>query len=373
MEQLFWNLVWWITFGSTLLQVAYWLLIFSRLAFYKESDEDSEAKEQPPVSIVICARNEEKNLRKNLDRFLNQNYRLYEIIVINDNSTDNTAKTLLEFQAKSSILHVINLTELTPPGKKAALERGIQEAHYDIILLSDADCAPASEFWIRDMQAVLKPPCEIALGYSPYRKEPGILNAFIRFETTYTAIQYLSFALIHLPYMGVGRNLAYRKSLFLQTGGLRSHQHIAGGDDDLFVNAAANRINTKIVLRPGAFVYSEPKRTWRGYYQQKSRHLTTGTRYRAIHQVLLGGLSASHVLHYLGVVAMLLPPAPTLSALVFYVVRIGVVALLYSRLLVKLHDPGLRAWVPILDAVFVLFYLLFAPVFIIPGNKKRWN
>lgn len=371
MEELFWQLIWWATLGATLVQLAYWLLIFSRLAFYKLPPEE-EIKDQPPVSVVICARNEAKNLSKNLDRFLNQNYRCFEIIVTNDNSTDNTAEILLEFQAKSPILRVVNLFDFTPPGKKAALERGIQEARYDIVLLSDADCAPASDRWIAEMQGAIRSPCEIALGYSPYQKERGILNAFIRFETIYTAIQYLSFSIIHLPYMGVGRNLAYRKSLFQKTGGFESHAHIASGDDDLFINAAANSINTKIILRPGAFVFSEPKHTWRGYYHQKSRHLTTGRRYRVIHQLLLGGLSASHALHYLGIVTLLFRPALALSALFFYVVRIGVVALLYRRILVKLQDPGLRPWVPCLDAAFVLFYLLFAPA-LITGKQKRWN
>lgn len=360
------------TITATLIQLGYWLGIFSRLAYYRSDRPSGEARGADPyVSIIICARNEAENLTKFLDRFLNQNYRSFEIIVINDHSSDETEKVVLEFQAKNPTLCLISLSETTLPGKKAALERGISAARGDIVLLSDADCAPASDRWLSLMQAAVREPVQIALGYSPYRYEPGLLNAFIRFETTYTAIQYLSFALMGVPYMGVGRNLAYTRSLFEQTGGFEKHRHIASGDDDLFVNAAANSRNTTIVIDPGAFVYTEPKRTWRGYYHQKSRHLTTGRKYRVIHQVLLGGLSASHALHYLGCFALLFAGYAHLSLLI-YLARTGVVALYYARILALLNDRRLLPWVPLLDAAYLCYYIAFLPA-LITGKQQRWK
>lgn len=361
--------------AATVVQLIYWVGFFSRLAWYRPEKELKKANHnQPSVSIIICARNEAENLTKNLDRFLNQKYRSFEIIVVNDASTDNTEKVLLDFQAKSSILRIVNLHGSTPPGKKAALERGIQTARFDIVLLSDADCAPATDFWLATMAANFGLGFDIALGYSPYYAAPGLLNAFIRFETTFSAIHYLSFALAGFPYMGVGRNLAYRKSLFEQAGGFRSHRDVASGDDDLFVNAAAHRRNTTIVLQPAAFVYSEPKRSWQGYYHQKSRHLTTGRKYKVLHQVMLGGFSASHSLHYLGLFGVLLfLPDQAPAAFFCYAVRIGVVAYLYSRILVLLNDRSLQPWIPVFDLVYLFYYFVFAPILFIGRNHKPWK
>ncbi|MCB0615512.1 MAG: glycosyltransferase, partial [Phaeodactylibacter sp.] len=175
-------------------------------------------------------------MRRNLPFFLAQDYPEYEIIVVNDNSSDKTLEVLLDFQKKSPILRLIDINVSTPRGKKAALSKGVNAAKFEILLLSDADCRPASPQWLDFMQAFIRDRAKIGLGYSPYFRGKGILNAFIRFETVYSAIQYLSFAFMGLPYMGVGRNLCYRKSLFRGSGGFDSHAHIASGDDDLFIN-----------------------------------------------------------------------------------------------------------------------------------------
>src|SRR5690606_2290123 len=113
---------------------------------------------------------------------------------------------------------------------------------------------------------------EIVLGYSPYFKYPGLLNRLIRFETTHTAMSYVSYALRGNAYMGVGRNVAYTKSLFYKGKGFNKHMHIKSGVDDLFVKRIATRTNTVIYLHPDALMLSVPKETWKIYYKQKARH-----------------------------------------------------------------------------------------------------
>ena len=83
---------------------------------------------------------------------------------------------------------------------------------------------------------------QIILGYGKYISEPGLLNKWIRTDTTYIAMQYLAMAIKGRPYMGVGRNMAYRKSLFFERKGFASHLNLASGDDDLFVNENADFI-----------------------------------------------------------------------------------------------------------------------------------
>ncbi|MBK7870030.1 MAG: hypothetical protein IPJ74_04705 [Saprospiraceae bacterium] len=252
------------------------------------------------------------------------------------------------------------------------MSEGIKAASFDIIAVSDADCQPASKNWLATMQSYIRGETQIGLGYSPYEAEQGFLNLFIRFETIYTAIQYFSFALAGMPYMGVGRNLIYRKSLFHQAGGFHKHTHIASGDDDLFVNAVANNSNTKIILNPKAFVLSQPKVSWRGYYYQKSRHLTTATSYRPMHQLLLGALAASHAGHYLLALALLLSGRMIVITLFIYVVRIVVVVWTYRRTLQHLQEPALTKWIPLLDAAYILYYFAFAPT-LVNGKKIPWK
>ncbi len=327
----------------------------------------------PPVSIVICARNEAHNLRKNLPLILNQNYRSFEVVVVNDDSTDDTAQVLLDFQQKYSYIRIINISNKKnlDIGKKAALSKGIEAAQHEILLLTDADCAPVSEWWLQKMQQTIRGDIEIGLGYGPYNKGAGLLNKFIHYETVYTAIQYLSFALGKQTYMGVGRNLIYQKKLYYQANGFSGHKHIASGDDDLFVKDVARKNNVNIIIDSDTFMYSEPKQTWKAYYRQKVRHLSTSTVYRPYHQLLLGALSASHFLHYVTFFLFILKFS-IIFAVVIYMVRIMVLLFLFSRLLRLLDSPLSIRWIPILDTLYVFFYLFFLPS-LFTGKNNRWT
>lgn len=363
-----------LTVSATVIQLAYWLGVFSRLAYYRRPDQTvvDAPETAPPVSIIICVRNEAENIRKNLPYVLEQEYPHFEVIVVDDNSSDKSWENLLDIKNKYPILQLIQLKEQTLPGKKVALSRGIEAARFERLLLTDADCRPISTRWLSIMAGALQDEKQIALGYSPYHLHAGFLNIFIRFEAVYTAIQYFSFALLKLPYMGVGRNLAYVKTLYRKQQGFLSHVHIASGDDDLFINEAANGQNTAIIIHPDTFVVSEPKRSWRGYYYQKSRHLTTGNRYKFSHQLLLGGLAGSHVMHYLGVL-ILLPTAYAPAVILMFLVRMGAVQWMYSRILKLLQDPSLLGWIPLLDAAFTCYYLFLSPVLLTTGNLKKWK
>ena len=366
------RLIFQLTLLATGIQLIYWLVVFSRLACYRQKKTGDPEPYSGPVSIIICARNEAENLSKNLEPILEQEYPEFEVIVVDDNSSDKSWEILLDIKNKYPILQPIQIKEQTPPGKKAALSRGIEAARFEKLLLTDADCRPLTKYWLARMAAALAGEKEIVLGYSPYILHAGFLNIFIRFEAVYTAIQYFSFALLRLPYMGVGRNLAYVKSIFHEHQGFRSHQHITSGDDDLFINQAANGRNTAIMIHPDTFTASAPKRSWRGYYYQKSRHLTTGSRYKFSHQLLLGALAGSHVMHYLGVL-ILLPTTYAPVVILMFLVRMGVVQWMYARILKLLRDPSLFRWIPLLDAAFICYYLFLSPVLFTTGNLKKWK
>ena len=358
--------------GTTLVQLWFWGYLFGYLGAYRPPPAPHGNQKGPPVSLIICARNEAKNLRKNLPRILNQSYRWLEIIVVNDASTDNSLEILLEFKKKNPKLRIIKIGRKFTTGKKAALTLGIQAASHEVILLTDADCIPAGTKWVSEMLRALTTSTDIVLGYSPFLQSRSFLNRFIRFETSYIATQYYSFALAGIPYMGVGRNLMYRRRLFFETGGFQQHVHLATGDDDLFINEAARSSNTSVVLSPQTFTYSIPKSNWRAYYYQKRRHVRAGTHYRPAHQLALGLLSASHLGHYLSTIVLMIAfPTYALPATFAISVRYLVVCWQYRRILRLLRDPSLLPWIPLLDALYTLHYLVFAPVLFNTGQSRQ--
>jgi len=305
--------------------------------------------------------------------FLTQDYPNYEVLVVNDGSTDDSLKKLLDIQKEFPILRVLSV-QGTPPGKKAALSLGIRQAKFEWLFLSDADCCPAGANWLRTMmQARLSIPTVI-LGYSPYRKRSGWLNRFIRFEAFYTAIQYFSFALAGHPYMGVGRNLAYHRSLFRQAEGFRRHVHLAAGDDDLFVNQVATAENTTLCFSSEAWVYSAPKTSWGGYYIQKRRHYSVSRHYRWNHQMILGALSLSHALHYvLLLISLIVTPSYWPVLTLIYTVRMSVVLPVSIGASKRLGQSDLLPFLPLLDLFYLFYYLVFAPALLTDSRIRKWK
>jgi glycosyltransferase involved in cell wall biosynthesis len=278
-----------------LIQLYYYLFVFFRLISYEHPapiyDDSAEG-----VSVLVCAWNELDNLRELLPLLDQQEYPNFEILVLDDRSKDGTDDFLKENTHQWRNVRFIRIdseyAHITP--KKYALTMGMKHAKYPLALMTDADCRPASTDWIASMVGQLASSKDIVVGFSPYFKGKGLLNWFIQWETFYTAVQYLSLALSGRPYMGVGRNLMYRTTLFFAHRGFYKHKEIVGGDDDLFINQAATRRNTAINLDPESFVYSFPKTTWEEWFKQKKRHLSVGKYYRANHKLRLGLLSGSH-------------------------------------------------------------------------------
>ena len=360
---------------SSILQLWYWGYLFSRLANY-ELPEQTEAPKKvlPPLSIVICARNEAEHLTKNLPYFLEQDYPNFEILVVDDHSSDKTAAVVLEFQKKFSTLRLLSIQNKTSLGKKAALSLGIKQASFERLFLSDADCRPLSRRWLRIMQRSLTKDKKIVLGYGPYLDRGGWLNRFIRFEAFYTAIQYFSFALAGHPYMGVGRNLAYHRSIFWQAKGFSKHEHLVSGDDDLLVNQMAHAEKTTINRFPETRIYSDPATSWRGYYIQKRRHLSVSSHYRWQHQIALGALAFSHFAFYvLSVLILILSPAWWPILTLNYLVRISVVLHVSHGTSKHLGEQNLLPYLPMLDLLYLVFYLVFAPSLLTGSRIRKWK
>ena len=344
----------------TFIQIFYYLFFFSRLAFFKSAIKNNTHTH--PVSVIICARDEAANLAKNLPGSLVQAYSTtHEVIVVNDNSFDDSKYLLEEFERNFKHLKVVELKQEAKmiPGKKFPLSVGIKTAKYEIVLLTDADCVPSSEHWIEKIQESYDDSTEIVLGYGAYHKKKGLLNRLIRWETFHTALQYLSYALAGKPYMGVGRNLSYKKAIFFRHKGFSSFNHISSGDDDLFINTAATKNNTKINISPEAFTLSDSPNTWNQWVKQKRRHYSTAKYYKPLHQFLLGLYSLSHFLFFPLLITAVAFYNWQWSLLVFSIRFIIQLIILYPCMK-KLNEKDLFPFLLLLDIWMFFYYFIFS-------------
>ena len=242
---------------------------------------------------MICAKNEQQNLEENLPLIFSQEYPVFEIIVVDDGSD-------IPFTMQHDKLKIITISkeEKIGLGKKYALQKGIEAARNELILLTDADCKPVSKNWITNMTSCITSSKNIVLGISPYKAENTILNALIEYETAQTALQYIGFALLQQPYMSVGRNVLYNTALLKSKKWSAEELSIASGDDDLAIQSLATKDNTAVCLSKESYTISEPKKIWKDWIQQKMRHYESGSLYKLSHRIQLGAYLFTKLLTY---------------------------------------------------------------------------
>lgn len=364
-------LVLWVYAVSMSVFLLYFLLIFSRLIFYKASKVEILPD---PVSVVIASRDDARMLRAHLPMVMRQKGVTYEVIVVDDCSLDDTIDVLREYGEKFSNFKHSRIYESRDfeGGKKFAVTIGIKAAKYQNLVFIDADCYPDSDQWLRKMAERLMVK-KVVLGYGPFKKEKGLLNKIIRYDTYKIALQYLTFSLSGIPYMGVGRNLAYHSYLYFDAKGFTSHLNVVSGDDDLFVNDVSTSKNTGIEIDPESFVYSVAKKTYANWEFQKRRHLTTASKYKFHHQVLLFLLPMSQYIMNFAFIMLLVRQFEWEFILVLYGVKIFIQGLIHVFAMRRLKVLDLFVWSILLEPLLMLFYPWVSFLNIVKGDqRKRW-
>ncbi len=355
-----------------LIQLIYYTGIFTK--FLSIKPENVQQQFSNPISVIVCAKNELENLKKLIPQLLEQEYTNFELVLVNDNSFDGTRELIdaycEKYPNKIKALHLDSYRDFYG-SKKLPLTLGIKAAKHEHLLFTDADCIPNSTLWIQTMANQFANNKSIVLGYGAYHTLPGFINTLIRYETVMTAIQYFSYAKLGVPYMGVGRNLAYTKSLFFENNGFASHMHIKSGDDDLFISETATKENVGFCISEVGFTSSEPKLTFKDWIKQKRRHVTTSETYKTKTKLLLGLFYMSQILFWgLGLLLSIIP-----WELQFYTIGIMIIRLLVQLIILnssckKLNEKGIVGISPILDLFLVLlqFYIFIRNIISKPTN-----
>ncbi|ABQ03258.1 glycosyltransferase [Flavobacterium johnsoniae] len=336
------------------IQLFYYLGIFGKFAFAKPQEVTPK---NIPVSVIVCAKNEEENVKKFVPLLAEQNYPDFEIVLIDDASSDETLEVFEEFEQKYPNIRLVKVenNEAFWGNKKYALTLGIKAAKKEYLLFTDADCYPTSKDWITSMTSQFTESKTIVLGYGGYEKrERSFLNKIIRFETVLTAVQYFSWAKAGLPYMGVGRNLAYKKEEFFNVNGFIDHIQVRSGDDDLFINQAANKSNTTISYNPESFTYSNPKESFKDWFTQKRRHISTAEHYKFFDKFQLGLFFCSQLFFFLSVIVLLAFQFQWIAVVAILATRYTVVWTVIGFSAGKLKEKDIKIWFPIVEIALIL-------------------
>jgi glycosyltransferase involved in cell wall biosynthesis len=338
-----------------IIQVWYWLNYYRRAAYAVPGVSDPSEK-VPPVSVVICARNEAENLARFLPSVLEQDYPAYEVVVVNDCSEDNSDDVLGDLMKRYPHLRV-SMIQKDPDfahTKKLAMLIGIKAAQNDLLVFTDADCRPASPKWLSNVASAASGDADIIIGYGAYMPEKGVLNRYIRYETMFAAMQYFGMAMAGVPYMGVGRNLAYRKSYFFSRGGFGPHNHILSGDDDLFVNRNATADNVSLMLSHDSFTLSVAQNKVAAWAKQRRRHFTAAAYYKKNDKLRLFLEPLSRVVYYGLLVALLIMLVSWPVAAAIAASRLVMRSVILRRASARFNEP--RLW------FFSLFFDILAPL-----------
>lgn len=280
-------------------------VFYSFFAFAKAKQSTSTSF--PPVSVIICAKNEARQLYKNVPKLLAQDYPEFEIILINNASTDDTEAIIEAFSLAHENLQQVNVVgnENFWNNRKYALTLGIKRAKYPTMLFTTAAAVPASKHWIKEIAGAFTDQKQLVIGYGAYQKvRRSLLNALIRFENTLATIQCASYAKVGRPYMGVKSNLAYTAALFYEQKGFVAHMKVPEGDDRLFVNAAATRKNTISHFNPESFTIAQAPSSFKQWWSHKQDHLGMLRYYKFPEKLFLGLFHSSQVLFFILAVAM---------------------------------------------------------------------
>lgn len=342
-----------------MIQLLYLLIVYARpLRAAKHARCESAENAAKPVSVIVYARGEAEDLRRNLPHILNQEYPDFEVIVVNDGSDAESEDVLKLFSNEYKHLYYTYVPTDTQylSHKKLALTMGIKAAKHDILLFTEANCRPHSNKWITSMTGTYTKSTDIILGYCSYGNYPGFFQKLVAYDNLINGLRYIASALSRSPYSGNGQNLSYRKEVFFAHKGYSKSLNLHAGADDLFINETSNPVNTQVVYSPNSLMEADQTEDFLTYKLMKVSRAATEQYYRGSSLLFyrtetcsfLLFLAASLIAIVVGLLGNWL-----LSALAgfLWVLRFAIRAVILRKSAILLQQKPLTGWLCILELV----------------------
>lgn len=342
------------------IQIIYYFCVYGKLIFNKKKkqseDTGSQTEALPPVSVVIAAKNEEYHLKDKLVFFLEQDYPEFEVIVVNDASTDECEYVLKAFSKLYPCLKVVNIVENVNKfrGRKFPISLGIKSAKYDHIVLAGADCVPSGFEWLKNLARNFSEKKEVVLGFCTYTKQKGLFKFLLQYDNLTTAMNYMGLALSGHPYRGDGRNIAFKKDLFFKVGGFTKHYNLPLGEDDIFIRNVSTASNTTVSLTPESFLSSDAKHTYKEWKRQKIDRLSTYKYYKPSIKFLLSIPNITTLLFYAFVITLLFLSLPFEYVILAIVIKFVLQILIYFKSCKRLGIKRVFIFAPLIELYFLL-------------------
>lgn len=353
----------WLFALALAVHLAYWLALGAGLHRARAGAAPPAAA--IPISVVVAARDEEQRIGGLLAHLADQAHEPFEVIVVDDASVDATPLIVERRARDDPRVRLVRVSDPQHPRKKHALTAGIAAARHERLAFTDADCRPRPG-WLAAIAAhAAADPASVLVGYGPVRRQTGALNLFVRYETWLTALMTAASAGLGRPFMAVGRNFSYPKSLFDRLGGFASHRHSLSGDDDLLVQQAhAAGAPVRYLFAPASFVESDAPSTWRAWLRQKLRHTSAGRFYGRSVQAHLGLFHLSNVAVWVAPLFLGWAGAGLLAG------RFLVQRAVLRRAAEAFHvEHDLMIYQPVLDLGYLFYNSLVAPAGVVWGGR----
>lgn len=338
---------------------------------WKKIQENKFSDFEQGISVIIASHNDLLVLKNVLQDLFNQKYQKFEIIIVNDRSNDGTFEYLEKIKHNNLKIITINQikNELSP--KKSALTKGIQSAKYENLAFTDADCR-MSENWLKSINNAFANEAELVLGIGNYEGKSGLLNGFIQYETFTTMLYFFTTAKLKIPHMALGRNIAYKKSLWEKVNGFSSHQRVLSGDDDLFVNSLPKNTKIALIYEKKSQTSSKPPENFRNWFKQKTRHVSAGKSYSLRSKIIISTIQIGEITFFLSFVILLtFNPAKIWQLATLYIFKQIVKIFVYKSVSNKIQGRISAFYLILFEVLYILYNLLIVPYsFFI---KPKWK
>lgn len=342
------SLLLYVFIAIVLIQLFYYLGVFSSFSFSKETENNPK---RIPVSVIVYARNQAEEIKQLLPNLVNQNYHDYELVLVDNASTDETLDVYKEYAQMFSNIRLVRVENIETfwNNKKYAQTLGIKAAKHEYLLFIDAEKNIDNEFWIMSMASNFTLNKTIVIGSSMYIKTKGFLSKISRYDLVFSQLHSFSWTNFGSPFSYFSRNLAYKKEEFYKVNGFITHMNNPLGEREFFINEASKSKNTTFSYSKNSVIYLQPLAKFSEWFKQKKDDdiLLSELKFGAKFKIRL--FNTSQFLFFIIAIALLILQIEWLITTIIIILRYLICWIIIGKTTKKFNQKDLIWMFPFLE------------------------